>query len=100
MTSWTDLIDIDPMEAAKLWEENEKPPDDIPDIVRGTARTRWETELKTARLISNLAVLCEELSIYHIRPGSRENEEAKAFRLRVMRRMFNSDGSRRFPEVK
>ena len=105
MTSWTDLIDTDPMEAAKLWEENEKPPDDIPDIVRGTARTRWETELKTARLMSSLAALCESLAdeivrLHKYHPTYNLKHDRETVFSYVMEKARDEDGSRRFPEVK
>ena len=94
MTNWTNLIDTDPVGAYHAFEDWKK------DCLRRSKRKSFGiNEEHLIRMTANLAVLCEELSIYHIRPGSRENEEAKAFRLRVMRRMFNSDGSRRFPEV-
>ena len=100
MTNWTDLIDTDPVAAAKAWIKEEKPPDDIPDIVRGTQRTRWQTELKTARLIDNLAALAEALAK---RNSYQERGHGLAWEEMIEQAMKDCrypDGTPRFPKVK
>ena len=65
--------------------------------LRGHTFCEGSDEQLDKQLMSDLAALCEELSVYHIRPGSCERQEANAFRKRVMQRMYNSDSSPRFP---
>ena len=83
MTSWTDLIDTDPVEAAKACME---------DIDR--PRSNYDRDVM--RLMSNLAALCEALSSLQCLP----EEQRPGFHKILMMSMRNPDGSRRFPEVK
>ena len=83
MTSWTDLIDTDPVAAAKAHAEEREQYNDVSD--------------ENDRLIDNLAALCETLAdpaMCHVRG------EAKGRMSWAMDMYRNPDGSRRFPEVK
>lgn len=86
MTNWTDLIDTDPVGAAKLWLEG--PIEDTADRV-----------LPTENLVSNLAALCEALSEQMASEGEQLKLAALGVRTDTMSGMRNPDGSRRFPKV-
>ena len=86
MTSWTDLIDTDPVAAAKLWLEG--PIEDTSDRI-----------LPTENMVSNLAALCEALSHFAYDCNPYQDDEMAA----AIRRDFMNQRvlrSRRFPEVK
>ena len=96
MTTWTDLIDTDPVGAYHLWIAA-APVASAQDVLSGKER---RAEI---RLMSNLTALCEELATelgsvtdedipYLRKPISRD--EVSEVIQDVMRR------SRRFPEVK
>ena len=104
MTSWTDLIDTDPVgawHAFELWKLNASYADfDNPAVI----------EIEKDRLLSNLTVLCEALSEQlatcrsvfdeqNDQEGLRAPYTGKHTRQEVMRCLCYPDGSRRFPEV-
>ena len=91
MTNWTDLIDTDPVAAAKTRREA---------IEAGESIDLLEEE----RLLDNLAALCEEFAkqlaaakhgLGHTQYGTKD----RSMKLALMGTR-NPDGSRRFPEVK
>ena len=88
-SSWTDLIDTDPMRAWELYKKQE-----IDSVTTLSANDLID---EVNRLMTNLAALCEALAdpaMCHVRG------EAKGRMSWAMDMYRNPDGSRRFPEVK
>ena len=104
MTSWVDLIDTDPVGAYHAWRDSD-----------GYAPFGNRTDFENAmgRLVSNLAALCEHMSYslaahvdanlgkrYIAKNEQQMADHAKRQQISIMRHATNTDGSRRFPEVK
>ena len=86
MTNWTDLIDTDPVGAAKACME---------DIDR--PRSNYDRDV--TRLMSNLAALAEALTDVAMRLQHAPDHECtrSEYIAALMKSMRNPDGSPRFP---